>query len=523
MVNMVIAGEAGQGIESAQDMLGKILHYKKFHTFTLSEYMSRVRGGSNSALIKVTSNSSPYFEERIDYLFVLDEKVREHLKKRITAKTHFIDAQKSNIYAVGFIVSLFRIDPNESIEVLKKDYEKIFKIEKNQQDFFRGYNDAKNSGINFEISSDEELSGKKIFAGNMSQSLGSIAGGVNFISFYPMSPSTPISINLTQLGDEFNIISEQAEDEIAAINMALGASYAGARSCVATSGGGFALMCECVSLAGITETPIVIHLCQRPGPATGLPTRTAQEDLNLALYSGHGEFERVIYAPSNVYDSFEIGQIAFETSQRYQLPVFILSDQCLLESSYAVDPCIPMENHNYYVASSADYKRYQLSENPISPLSVPSYGEGFVCVDSDEHDELGWITEDMDVRTKMTEKRLKKGELLKREILAPYFVNKGEYEWLFISWGSTYELLKAVVEKQNGYALLHYRQLHPLSGEILRYFKDKKLILVEQNATGQFGKLITQEFGIECDYKLLKYDGMPLSIEDIERFLNEIR
>lgn len=523
MTNFVISGEAGQGIESVAEILAYTLHYKHFHVYTNLEYMSRVRGGCNSTLIKVTNKSAPYYSKKIDALFILNEKAYEHLKDRCDENTYYIDASKINTYAIGYITSLLKIEYWEIIELLKKKYWKIFSRDINLDAFNLGYEDAKESKLKIELEHDTALLNKKLFSGNMSQSLGAIAGGANFIAFYPMSPSTNFSIILTQFGDEFKIISEQAEDEICAINMALGASYTGARACVSTSGGGFALMCEGVSLSGMIETPVVIHLGQRPGPATGLPTRTAQEDLNLALYSGHGEFERVILSPSNIYDSFEIAQRAFNQAQKYQIPVFILSEQCLLEATYAIEKLEPKENEDYIIPSWPDYKRYDTGSGPVSQLCVPGCGEGFVCVDSDEHDELGWITEDMNVRIRMVHKRLRKLDLLREDLLEPYFIVQEEYSKLIVSWGSTYEVLKEAIKERSDFALLHYRQLYPLGSEVEAYSKDKKLILIEHNATGQLGKLIMREFGLKADYALLKYDGMPLSIEEIERFLDGIQ
>jgi 2-oxoglutarate ferredoxin oxidoreductase subunit alpha len=269
----------------------------------------------------------------------------------------------------------------------------------------------------------------------------------------------------------------------------------------------------------MTETPIVIHLAQRPAPATGLPTRTAQEDLNLALYSGHGEFERIIFAPSTLEDTFTIGQKAFDSAQKYQVPVFILTDQSLLESSYCAKLPQAENIENYFVKSDSDYKRYKLS--PVSPMALPGYGEGVVCVDSDEHDEAGYITEDFEIRKIMVEKRLKKLDLIKQDVIEPYFVGDNNFENLIISWGSNFNVLKAAIENRKDFALLHYTQVYPLANNISEY-AGKNLIIIEQNAKGQFAQLLKQEYGIEFSHKLFKYNGMPFSIEEIEEFLNGI-
>ncbi len=240
--------------------------------------------------------------------------------------------------------------------------------------------------------------------------LGCIAGGCKFMSSYPMTPSTPLQVFMAVNSEEFEMIFEQAEDEIAAINMAIGGFYAGARSMVATSGSGFALMEEAVGLSGMIETPVVIYLGQRPGPAVGLPTRTSQEDLNLALYSGPGEFPRIIFAPGNLEDAFHLSQKAFNLADHYQTPVFILSDQYFADIFYnqPVFDLDGLEIENHIIKTKSDYKRYEITDSGISPRGIPGYGEGLVVVDSDEHDEEGHLTEDLDIRTKMVDKTTKK-------------------------------------------------------------------------------------------------------------------
>ena len=489
-INFVISGEAGQGIETASEIASRLLHKAGFNVFTYNEYMSRIRGGCNSLLIKV--GGAPCFSERIDFLLVLDEKAFEHLKDRISDKTVVVDAQKSNVFAIGYISAFFGLE--NVLESLKSDFPKILGDDKNLQAFEAGFSFSPR----WEKVPDRADEGE-LFSGSDALATGSIAGGANFIAYYPMSPSTNFSAFLTKHADEFNIVSVQVEDEICAINMAIGASYAGARSCVSTAGGGFSLMCEGVSLAGMLEMPVVIHIGGRPGPATGLPTRTAQEDLNLALYSGHGEFERIIFAPSNLEDAFIIGQRAFELTQKYQVPVFILTDQYFLESSYGVNrPLTPALSH-------------------AGKRGLPGFSESVIYVDSDEHDEKGFITEDFGVRRHNVERRLGKLELIKQDVLKPYFIGDSNAENLIISWGSNFNVIKAAIENRKNFALLHFNQVYPLP-DISGYIESKKLIIIENNAKGQFARLL----GLKFEHSFLKYDGMPFSIEEVGRFLDEI-
>lgn len=546
-LNIVIAGEAGQGIETAAEIITKILHINNFNVFCMSEYMSRIRGGTNSALIKISNEKSICFSKPIDILFTLDSKAFEHLKGRINPITISLDLKQKNFFVIGYIFALFKLDQEKCIENLRNYFENLCQ-EKNLVDFKNGFTDGeKNSDIQIEIPANRNIEDNMLISVNNALGLGCIAGGCNFIPFYPMSPSTFLQSFLTENADKFKIISKQVEDEICVINMALGAWYSGARAIACTSGGGFDLMQEGISLAGIIESPIVINIAQRPGPATGLPTRTEQGDLNLAFYSGHGEFPRIIYAPATIEDAFRIGKSAFEIADKFQIPAFILTDQALLESTYSTKEFDTSETTTNYISQSTiDYKRYKLSDNPVSPRAIPNFGDGIVCVDSDEHDENGWITEDFSMRKAMDKKRLGKLELIEAETLdsfvedadldiksidsnvfphiyPPYFEGNDDYKNLIISWGSNFHVIKEAIKDKKDFALLHFVQVYPIHKIIFSYAKKaERLIIIEQNATGQFEKLIKRECGITFNEKLFKYNGEPFSLEEIKDFLEKI-
>jgi 2-oxoglutarate ferredoxin oxidoreductase subunit alpha len=356
--------------------------------------------------------------------------------------------------------------------------------------------------------------------------MGCIAGGCKFMSSYPMTPSTPLQSFMASNSDEFEMIFEQAEDEIAAINMALGGSYAGARSLVATSGSGFALMEEAVGLSGMIETPVVIYLAQRPGPAVGLPTRTSQEDLNLALYSGPGEFPRIIFAPGNLEDGFHLSQRAFNLADKYQIPVFILSDQYLADIFYNI-PMIDIDatkTEHYLIKTDKKYSRYQLTDDGVSPRGIPGWGDGLVVVDSDEHDEEGHLTENLDIRDKMVEKRLKKLDLIEEDVLAPEIIGSSDYKYLIVGWGSTYGSIVEALNNlnQDKISFLYFKQVYPLDKSVSEYLsRADKTIIFENNAQGQFADLIKLKTGYDLHKKVLKYNGMPFSVEEIEKHLKE--
>lgn len=538
-LNIVIAGEAGQGIDSAGKILSKILHLKNYHTFFAPEYMSRIKGGCNSSLVKITKNPEPFFVKKIDILLTISPCAVEHLKDRTDDETITIQEGTSNFYVIGYVFGLFKFEFGDILNLIEAEFGAILDKRDNRTQLESGFNAGlQNNEIQIKIPVDEQLSAEQLISGNEAFGKGCIKGGCNFAAFYPMSPSTFLSQFLCENSEEFNIITQQAEDEICAINMALGAVYAGARTIVPTAGGGFSLMCEGVSLAGIIESPIVINIAQRPGPATGLPTRDAQEDLNLALYSGHGEFPRIIFSPSTIENSFEIGRMVFDLSEKFQVPVFVLTQQSFLESDFAAKQFADnFEIQSYIVKSDNNYKRYDLSSGPISPRSIPNYGEGLVCVDSDEHNEIGQITESFQMRKSMVDKRLKKLDLIREElegnVIGFDFTGAENYENLIISWGGNFYNLKTAIEKineKNGvkFALLHIAQLYPLQKRVLDYIKSaKKLIIVEQNATGQLANLLVKEFFeeyslLKFDHKFLKYDGEPISHEEITEFLNAL-
>lgn len=286
-------------------------------------------------------------------------------------------------------------------------------------------------------------------------------------------------------------------------------------------------MVEGLSLAGMIESPLVVHIGQRPGPATGLPTRTEQGELLFALYSGHGEFPRIILAPGTIQDCFYLAQKAFDLADRYQVPVFILTDQYLLESHYnipSLDPArIPLQKH--FVETKQGYKRYQLTEAGLSPRGIPGFGEGLVVLDSDEHDEEGHITEDLNLRTKMVNKRLKKLDLLMRDIIPPELVGPENYKTLIIGWGSTYHAIREALGRlgTKDVAFLHFKQVYPLHSEAIAYFKKaKKTVIVENNGTAQFCQLIRLQTGFDMDHKVLKYNGLPFSVEELEEQLKSV-
>jgi 2-oxoglutarate ferredoxin oxidoreductase subunit alpha len=434
------------------------------------------------------------------------------------AKGSFQDVTVTSTILVGLILAFIGADPAAVREAVDADATR----------------NALEKGRDF--AARWEMAGRKPVApkagdhckldGNQALALGALLGGCQFVAGYPMTPATSILHYFATVAAEIPVHFEQAEDEIAALNMALGASYAGLRSMVATSGGGFALMTEAVSLAGMTETPIVIIDAQRPGPATGLPTRTEQGDLNFVLHAGHGEFPRVIFAPGSIEEAVSLARIAFDVADRWQVPVFILTDQYLADSVQIMEGRVPAKMlRRDYPVFGAGYRRYEITDEGVSPLTYPGLSEARVEVDSDEHTENGKITEDLDLRARMVEKRLRKLEGLQTEAVMPSRFGDRKAKTILISWGSNRLIVNEAVEalQAEGIALasVHFGQVWPLTPKMARGLSRKRLICVENNATGQFAQLLWSELGLKTADRILKCNGECFTVAELVEKIKE--
>jgi 2-oxoglutarate ferredoxin oxidoreductase subunit alpha len=561
-VSIVLCGPAGQGVQTAEQLMVAVFRKAGLNVFATKEYMSRVRGGSNSTTIRISQGRVRALVDRMDMFIPLDRDAFQHCRRRISPETVILGEREvvrpeedgspgqfediplsrlakdaggaiyANVVVVGIVAALCEID--ESIvqscveDAFKERDQKI--VDQNLSAVGFGYETGTRlpHSLTFTVGAALEsgLAKEVILSGGEAVSLGAVAGQCRFISSYPMTPSTPVLTFLAQHGSDFDIVAEQAEDEIAAINMALGAWYAGARSMVSTSGGGFSLMVEGLSLAAMTETPIVVHLAQRPGPATGLPTRTEQGELLFALHAGHGEFPRVIFAPGTLEDGFYLTQKAFNLADRYQVPVFILTDQYFIDSYYNLPPfdLSGVENLDPVIRTGPDYRRYAFTEDGVSPRGIPGYGDGLVVVDSDEHDEGGHITEDHDIRDRMVQKRLRKLDALVREAELPEWIGPRDAETVAVCWGSTVHVAAEAITqtKSRRQALLYFKQVHPLhpeSADLMQ--KAKRLCIIESNATAQFAQILQSRFQVDIPVEILKYNGLSFTVEELARRLDE--
>lgn len=554
-ISIVICGAAGLGIQTVEELAVQMLKGAGFHVFGSREYMSRVRGGNNSTEIRVSSGPVKALVDRIDLLIPLNRGVRPNIVERIGPETMILGDEEevgqefagikgrffnvpflenarevggkvyASVVATGLIAGLFDVD----VEGLKDYFEARFGatkgeevVLKNMDAMGRGFALGKgleSSGdLAVKMDTDPALAEQIVINGTKAVSLGAIAGGCNMVTAYPMSPATGVLTFMAQNAARFGLAVEQVEDEIAGINMAVGGSYAGARPFVTTSGGGFALMTEGLSLAGVVETPVVIHVAQRPGPATGMATRTEQGDLDLVVYAGHGEFPRIVFAPGTLEQAFYLTQKAFNLAARFQSPVLILTDQYFVNSFYNLEPFdlsgLTVEKH--LVRAEEDYRRYEITDDGVSPRSVPGFGTGIVGADSHEHDEEGHVWEDFALRQRMNSKRLRKAEGILGEALPPTLIGPEDYRKLVVCWGSTRLIVEEAVAglDADDLAVLHFAQVHPLHPDTARWLeRADDVVIVEGNATGQLARHIRTRTGYVIEKRILHFTGLQMSVE----------
>jgi 2-oxoglutarate ferredoxin oxidoreductase subunit alpha len=552
-LNILVGGEAGQGLVTVGQLLAKCLVRSGYFIVVTQSYQSRIRGGHNSYAIRVGMDEVVAPTEPVNLLIALDKDTvtlhRHDLSPNglIVVDTalgmdgelflsvpykEFGKERFTNVAALGVLCSLLGLDERVAADTVDDFFGKKDKglAAENKGALKAGANWTATKNISkLRLPAVSKPHQRLMMNGNEAIALGALSAGVRFFSFYPMTPSTSIGLNLAANAGKMGLVVEQAEDEIAAINMAIGASFAGAPSMVATSGGGFALMVEGVSLAAMTETPVVVVVAQRPGPATGLPTRTAQADLEFVLHSGHGEFPRAIFSPGTIDQCFHLTRKAFELAERYQGPMFVLTDQFLADSYRAVlpfeleglTPVIPAQK----AAGTSPYLRYAITETGISPRLLPGLSKQLVVADSDEHTEDGHLTEDLAISPRMVEKRLRKGAGVKSEVIAPDFEGEARPDLLLVSWGSSKgAVTEAASRMKSGgerVATLHFSQVWPMIPEqFIDYLKSAgEVIAVEGNALGQLARLIRREAGFDIERKVLRYDGLALTPESILREL----
>lgn len=555
-INFMVGGEAGQGVQSVGFLLAKAFSRGGFHIFGDQDYESRVRGGHNFFRVRVKEGRVGAINETIDVLLALNEEsIGLHHRELATDGVIIFDndriaaptgngnqlgvpleklAEKeaggklmTNTVALGAGLGLTGYDFEILAEILREHFPAPEVGENNVRAARAGYNYARNhfKGIfEHQLHPVSDIR-RMLLTGNEALVLGAIAAGCKFMAAYPMTPASSIMEYFAAKAEDLGLVMVHAEDEISAMNMVVGAGYAGVRAMTATSGSGFCLMVEGLGMAGITETPIVVVNAQRPGPAVGLPTRTEQGDLEFVLHAHHGEFPRAVLAPATIEDAFWSTVRAFNLADRYQLPVIILTDQYLASSYGTVDKFdmaqVTVDRGALFTADNdnkaGEYKRHRVTKSGISPRAFPGQSRALVITDSDEHNEEGHLIEDGPTRTAQVQKRLRKLFSLKQEISPPVLHGPKHAETTLIGWGSTRGAISEAVDILRGEGMeinsLHFNDLWPFPGEEVTDAMDRAQYsyVVENNATGQLAHLITRETGKKVTGHILKYDGRPFT------------
>ncbi|MCK9186837.1 2-oxoacid:acceptor oxidoreductase subunit alpha [Candidatus Gracilibacteria bacterium] len=562
-VRIKIAGQSGSGLLSVGEIISSAINYLGYNIVTDREYPSLIKGGHSCFTINVSDKPIFSLSEGADVLVAIDKismnAYLETLSKggvlihggedfakdginiaRMNTKEVALasggTAIMQNMVLTGMVWKVLGFDFEKIEKEVKTRFKKVTKeiLDANIECVKRGYEGVETAqGIwNFEAKKTDNV----LIDGSRAVALGAVACGVRAYYGYPMSPSSGILTYLAEINGKTDMIVKQAEDEITASQMALGSMYMGTRALVATSGGGYDLMTETVSLAGIMENPLVILIGQRPGPGTGLPTWTAQGDLDLAIHSSHGEFPRVVIGLSDIEDSFELVGEAFNFTEKYQTPVILLSEKTILESKISVDRKFfdreikiergLTEGKNHEEPKRGD--RYKLTDSGISPRWIPGDGNEYYFANGDEHFENGDDTEKAEEIHLIYEKRMKKMVAIKENLPAPeIFGVEKNADISFVGWGSSKNAMRDVIETyaEKGVKVnyLHYSFVWPLQENAVKdFFKNNKNVnLIEGNYLGQFGNIVESQTGVKFKNRLLKFDGRAFFIEDIIKFIDK--
>jgi len=548
-----VAGPAGYGIMESGRMLGQALTALGFEVLVYPEYPSRIRGGDNIVVVSFSQNGAVLPEKKNDLvialtkesfllhqgeikkngLFLIDEaeaiKGKDVFSLPLTkiAQDEVGREIARNVVALGAAFGLLSL-PLESLEkeIGKNLADKGREVVEGNLGAARsGYQQARSLGIDHPIEMLKVKKPKELFSGNDAFSLGVIEANCSYAAIYPMTPINSILSDLAKRQKETGMVIFHPEDEIAGINSAIGASFAGARSLVATSGGGFSLMVEGFTMAGATETPLVIIEGMRTGPSTGMATWTSQEDLLFLIRAGNGEFPRIILTPGDPEEAYRLIFAAFNLADIYQLPVIVVTDKYLSESAFSTNK-LGRDNFGLKINRGKTlnqnppdgYQRYQLVGDGISPRALP--GQAVFLTNSYVHDEAGFSVEDGKMRLLMKEKLFKKIASLRNELGTRLYGGQ-EADLTLVGWGSTKQALLSacqnLTDKGVSINVFHFFRPWPFPSEAREVLaKAKKVIVVENNSTGQLASLINQEAKVEISQKILKDDGRPFFAGEIE-------
>lgn len=575
-IQWVIGGEAGYGIMTIGAMMSRIFTRLGFSVFDYVEYPSLIRGGHNAYYVRGSDEKIFCQKRNVEILVALNRETIDKHKKELSENalviydpnftkvessefsektkliaipllelTKQVGAEKImiNTVALGASLALFYSDfailGGILSDAFRRKGEKV--ISTNVNTAKAGFDFVKKNFSNKILPSIEKKEQKNfLISGAEAIALGAIRGGLKFAAIYPMTPINAVLTTLVENALEYNIVVKEPEDEISGINMAIGAGFAGVRSMVATSGGGFALMVESLGLASQAEISLVIIEGMRPGPATGFPTWTEQGDLQFVLHAAHGDFPRIVVAAGDALEAFEYTMDAFNLAEKYQMPVIVLVDKYLTEGHASIDEQeFKILNSKFKIeggkilsdteaASIVSYKRYALTEDGVSPKSLPGQEKGIALSGSDEHNETGLYDESSENRIKMMDKRFKKLEIAITQIPKPRIYGPIDADLTIISFGSTkMTIMQAIEDLKKEEINVNYLKVSYVSPFPVKEVEDimksaKKTLVIENNKTGQFEALIREKTGLSATDHFRKYDGRPFYPEEIVQKVKEL-
>jgi 2-oxoglutarate/2-oxoacid ferredoxin oxidoreductase subunit alpha len=575
LLSVMIGGEAGYGIMTSGELLARSFSRGGLHVHADVEYPSLIRGGHNTYQVCVSDSEVFGIHEKVDVLIALDDlTIREHTKelgtegqvlfdlyeRPIDPKKEFPDLKAEivpvplssivkekngdkvmrNTVSIGACMALVDYDFSRLEDVIrstfgKKDAEVANINVEAAKAGFDFIADKGKCSVRPRISPVDGAPKRMLVTGNDAIAMGALQGGLKWYSAYPMTPASSILHFMAANEQNMGIIVRQTEDEIAAGTMAIGASYAGARAMVATSGGGFCLMVEGLGLAAMSETPMVYVLSQRPGPSTGQATRHEQGDLQFALDAAQGDFVRVVLAPGDTNEAFYHTFNALNLAEKYQIPVILISDRYLSESLKTTAP-FNLEGmkidrgkllNEAQLAEVHGYKRYEDTEDGVSPRALPGMRSGWFDASGDDHYESGETNEDPGIRVKLMDKRFRKLKNLIDEIPGPTFYGPAGADATIVTWGSCkgpcIEAMNMLLSKGRSVNMLHFVYLRPFPRRLVleQMKKVKRAIGVEGNRTSQFDRLMREELMRGADKKIRKYDGRPFFAERLAAQIEE--
>ncbi|MFQ5845025.1 MAG: 2-oxoacid:acceptor oxidoreductase subunit alpha [Planctomycetota bacterium] len=578
-ITVGIAGAAGDGLDRSGDTLARTAARLGLHVFTYNSYQSLIRGGHTWLRLRISEEKVDNHGDHLTVLIALNQdSIERHAREvesggailfndakldcdpsllsdgiavvpfslpELTKDLGRLPPVMQNTLALGVLLHLVGFDADVTAEILAETFRHKGEavVDQNVQVLRAGCDFAATRAS--PLACDWSFSRKRrpVVTGNQMIALGAAAAGCKFYSAYPMSPASSILHWLAAHSERCGVLVKQAEDELAVVNLAIGAGHAGVRSMCATSGGGFALMTEAVGMAGMMEAPVVIVNVMRGGPSTGLPTKSEQGDLNQAFGASQGDSPRVILAPKSAEDCYDTAVEAFNLAETFQLPVLILSDLLLGEHRSTIDPeaispDVAIERGEWVDeltsehVESGGFRRYALTPSGVSPRARPGI-EGLIHVAStDDHDEQGVLISDENtnaaIRRKMHEKRMRKMEGVLSRLDPPALEGPAGAAVTLIGWGSTWSVIREAAARlaEEGVAAnqLHFKYLHPFhEREAKRILEGcRRTIVVENNFSGQFARHLRAETGFTVDHVVTRYDGEPFEPAQLARRIRRL-